>query len=168
MQCPLQRYGLDLNKFEPRYFQWSPREATLKNSSIRTQKLLKMATSVSSRVFRARPALDSLVCDHSRIVLVGEAAHPILVRNSHIPFFFTSHTQSINSPGDIFPQPWQLKMLKLWVACSRGCNTVTKSLVCSRRMTKFDNHVVLLQTNGSIITNLCSKRPLDPCKSCAT
>lgn len=48
----------------------------------RTQKLLNMATNVSSRIFRTRPALDSLVCYYSRIVLVGEAAHPLLVRHS--------------------------------------------------------------------------------------
>ena len=83
-------------------------------------------------------------------------------------FFFTSHTKSRNSQEDIFPQPCQLKMLKLWVACSRGCNTVTKFLVCSRRMTKSDNRVVLLQTNTSIITTLCSEHPLDPYRSCAT
>ncbi|KAF8816429.1 FAD/NAD(P)-binding domain-containing protein [Phlegmacium glaucopus] len=65
-QCPLQRFGLDVNKFEPR-----------------TRKLLKMATSVFSRVFRARPLLDSFVCDHSRIVLVGEAAHPLLPLGHH-------------------------------------------------------------------------------------
>ena len=42
-----------------------------------------MATTISSRVFRTRPALDNLVCYNSRIVLVGEAAHPVLVRRSH-------------------------------------------------------------------------------------
>jgi len=61
VQSPLQRFGLNMNNFEPR-----------------TQKLLNLATSISSRVFRTRPALDSLVCYHSRIVLVGEAAHPLL------------------------------------------------------------------------------------------
>ena len=68
------------------------KRSNAKTLSIRTQKLLKMATSVSSRVFRARPALDSLVCDHSRIALVGEAAHPILVRNSHNSFFYFSYS----------------------------------------------------------------------------
>jgi salicylate hydroxylase len=61
VQSPILRFGLDMDKFEPR-----------------TQKLLNMSSTISSRVFRTRPALDSLVCYHSRIVLVGEAAHPLL------------------------------------------------------------------------------------------
>ena len=51
---------------------------------------MKMATSIGSRVFRSRPALDGLVCENSRIVLVGEAAHPILVRQIPI-ILITSH-----------------------------------------------------------------------------
>ncbi|KAF8154612.1 hypothetical protein B0H34DRAFT_783758 [Crassisporium funariophilum] len=65
-QCPIERYGIDFTKFESR-----------------TRKLLSFATVVSSRVFMTRPSLESLVCEQSRIVLVGEAAHPLLPGGHH-------------------------------------------------------------------------------------
>ncbi|PPQ79021.1 hypothetical protein CVT25_002330 [Psilocybe cyanescens] len=65
---PLEYWGIDLNGFEPR-----------------AQKLLSLAKAVSSRVFVQRSSLEDLVCDNSRIVLVGDAAHPILPgNNQHI------------------------------------------------------------------------------------
>ncbi|KIK03269.1 hypothetical protein K443DRAFT_676942 [Laccaria amethystina LaAM-08-1] len=58
--CPIDRYKLDINKFEPR-----------------CQKLLKLAQTVSSRIFTIRSPVEGMVCERARIVLVGEAAHPL-------------------------------------------------------------------------------------------
>ncbi|PPQ88184.1 hypothetical protein CVT25_005149 [Psilocybe cyanescens] len=43
----------------------------------RVKKLLAHATSVYSRIIHTKSSVDSLVCENSRIVLVGDAAHPI-------------------------------------------------------------------------------------------
>ncbi|PPR07886.1 hypothetical protein CVT24_005623 [Panaeolus cyanescens] len=59
-------FQLNFNDFEPR-----------------TKKLLNLANSFSSRVFITRPCLETLVCDSSRLVLVGEAAHPLLPGGHH-------------------------------------------------------------------------------------
>ncbi|KAF8901152.1 hypothetical protein CPB84DRAFT_1729902 [Gymnopilus junonius] len=53
--------GADLDKVEPR-----------------VKKLLGHATTISSRVVFSRSSVDNLICENSRIVLVGEAAHPVL------------------------------------------------------------------------------------------
>ncbi|KAH9474459.1 FAD-dependent monooxygenase OpS4 [Psilocybe cubensis] len=64
----LEYWGIDFDLFEPR-----------------VKKLLSLAESVSSRVFMGRPVLNELVCVNSKIVLVGDAAHPILPGgNQHI------------------------------------------------------------------------------------
>ncbi|KAH9474458.1 FAD-dependent monooxygenase OpS4 [Psilocybe cubensis] len=65
---PLEYWNIDLGLFEPR-----------------VKKLLELAGSVSSRIFVRKPMLDELVCTNSRVVLVGDAAHPILPGgNQHI------------------------------------------------------------------------------------
>ncbi|KAF8184713.1 hypothetical protein BJ912DRAFT_1117777 [Pholiota molesta] len=75
------RYPGDLNWTETR---------TLESLGIRldnfepiTQKLLKLATSVSSRIFVRRPVPEDFVCANSRVVLVGESAHPMLPASNH-------------------------------------------------------------------------------------
>ncbi|KAH9474456.1 FAD-dependent monooxygenase OpS4 [Psilocybe cubensis] len=65
---PLEYWGIDLDAFEPR-----------------AKRLLSLVQVVSSRVLVQRPCIDDLVCENSRIVLVGDAAHPILPgNNQHI------------------------------------------------------------------------------------
>ncbi|KAF9044416.1 hypothetical protein BJ165DRAFT_1528959 [Panaeolus papilionaceus] len=61
-----ERFQLDLTKFEPRI-----------------KKLLHLADTFSSRVYIARPCLETLVCDSSKLLLVGQAAHPLLPGGHH-------------------------------------------------------------------------------------
>lgn len=54
----------------------------------RVQKLLKLAESVSSRTYVLRRSIaEDIVCHESRIVLTGEAAHPLLVLCYFLLFF---------------------------------------------------------------------------------
>ncbi|KAF5310151.1 hypothetical protein D9619_010399 [Psilocybe cf. subviscida] len=53
------------------------------NLEIRAIKLVSLTTENSSRLYRNKPPLESLVCDYSRIVLVGEAARPVLPGGNH-------------------------------------------------------------------------------------
>ncbi|KAJ7182746.1 hypothetical protein C8R43DRAFT_1054725 [Mycena crocata] len=50
---------------------------------IRVQKLMKLARNVTPTVHTRRPILDSSVCDRARIVIVGEAAHPLVPAGQH-------------------------------------------------------------------------------------
>ncbi|KAG6831553.1 hypothetical protein H0H92_009472 [Tricholoma furcatifolium] len=63
---PLEYFNLDVSKFEPR-----------------VRKLLDMARNIKPHIFVNRPLLDSFVCDRARLVLVGEAAHPLLPSGQH-------------------------------------------------------------------------------------
>lgn len=78
---PLEYWGIDLDAFEPRYENRFVRSSPVANKMhlYRAKRLLSLVQVVSSRVLVHRPCLDDLVCDNSRIVLVGDAAHPILV-----------------------------------------------------------------------------------------
>ncbi|KAG6833144.1 hypothetical protein H0H87_010858 [Tephrocybe sp. NHM501043] len=58
---PIEHFRLDLEKFEPR-----------------VRKLLKLAENITPHILIYRPHLESFVCDRARLVLVGEAAHPLL------------------------------------------------------------------------------------------
>ncbi|KDR66463.1 hypothetical protein GALMADRAFT_259251 [Galerina marginata CBS 339.88] len=63
---PLEYYGLDLNRFEPR-----------------VQKLLRLVKVTSGRIFVTRKGPEDLVCENSKIVLVGDAAHPLIPAGNH-------------------------------------------------------------------------------------
>ncbi|KAF8193057.1 hypothetical protein BJ912DRAFT_254386 [Pholiota molesta] len=63
---PIEYYALDMERFEE----------TLR-------KLLGLVKTVSARIIVTRPAPSDLVCDDSRIVLIGEAAHPLLPGANH-------------------------------------------------------------------------------------
>ncbi|GLB41019.1 putative FAD binding domain containing protein [Lyophyllum shimeji] len=60
-EYPLEHFNLDLEKFEPR-----------------VRKLFKMADKIKPHIYINRPHLESFACDRARLVLVGEAAHPLL------------------------------------------------------------------------------------------
>lgn len=78
---PLEYWGIDLEIFEPRYvFLHATGCEAEHGEHSRAKKLLSLAKSVSSKVFVARSILDDLVCANSKVVLVGDAAHPISVR----------------------------------------------------------------------------------------
>ncbi|THU85129.1 FAD/NAD(P)-binding domain-containing protein [Dendrothele bispora CBS 962.96] len=62
----LDHFNLDLDRFDPR-----------------VAKLLQMAEYVTPTSYMKRPALDTLVDDHAKIVLVGEAAHPLMPGGVH-------------------------------------------------------------------------------------
>ncbi|KAJ2911626.1 hypothetical protein MD484_g8788, partial [Candolleomyces efflorescens] len=59
-------FELDYSKFEPRIL-----------------KLLKLAKNVAGRVYHTQATVDSIVCENSRIVLVGEAGHPLVPGSRH-------------------------------------------------------------------------------------
>ncbi|KIM36273.1 hypothetical protein M413DRAFT_31860 [Hebeloma cylindrosporum] len=63
---PIEYYQLDMNRFEPKL-----------------RKLLELVKTVSARVVISRQIPEDLVCDNSKIVLVGEAAHPSLPGGNH-------------------------------------------------------------------------------------
>ncbi|TFK37090.1 hypothetical protein BDQ12DRAFT_685787 [Crucibulum laeve] len=60
-QSPLARYSIDLQKFEPK-----------------TRKLLSLGQLVFSRVYRPDTGPENVVCEESRVTLVGDAAHPLM------------------------------------------------------------------------------------------
>ncbi|KAH9474457.1 hypothetical protein JR316_0012916 [Psilocybe cubensis] len=62
----LDYWGIDVNAYEPR---------------IKT--LLSLTKYVTSRALISRPPLEDLVCENSRIALVGDAAHPMLFGSNH-------------------------------------------------------------------------------------
>ncbi|KAF8957907.1 hypothetical protein BDZ97DRAFT_1924162 [Flammula alnicola] len=62
----LESCGIHLSNFEPRI-----------------QKVLKLATSLSSRIYVRRPPPEDFVCNNSRVVLTGESAHPMLPASNH-------------------------------------------------------------------------------------
>ncbi|KAF8958781.1 hypothetical protein BDZ97DRAFT_1906399 [Flammula alnicola] len=45
--------------------------------------MLKLATSLSSRIYVRRPPPEDFVCNNSRVVLTGESAHPMLPASNH-------------------------------------------------------------------------------------
>ncbi|KAJ7489334.1 hypothetical protein FB451DRAFT_1224554 [Mycena latifolia] len=63
---PIEQFGIDWSQFD-----------------IRVQKLVKLARTVTATVHVKRPLLDSSVCDRARIVIVGEAAHPLVPAGQH-------------------------------------------------------------------------------------
>jgi hypothetical protein len=42
--------------------------------------MLDLASNVYGRVYRGRPAVENVVCDKSKTVLIGEAAYSLTVR----------------------------------------------------------------------------------------
>lgn len=78
---PLEYWGIDVEDYEPRYGSYLTllKLHTDKTQLFRIKALLSLTKYVTSRVLISRPALDDLVCENSKIALVGDAAHPILV-----------------------------------------------------------------------------------------
>ncbi|KAF9483291.1 FAD/NAD(P)-binding domain-containing protein [Pholiota conissans] len=75
------RYPGDLNWTEERTLE--SLGIHMKNFDPILQRLLKLATSVSSRIYVRRPVPEDFVCANSRVVLVGESAHPMLPASNH-------------------------------------------------------------------------------------
>ncbi|KAJ7472353.1 hypothetical protein B0H11DRAFT_2038711 [Mycena galericulata] len=63
---PIEHFGIDFSSYD-----------------IRVQKLMKLARKVVPTVHIRRPILESCVCDRARIVIVGEAAHPLVPSGQH-------------------------------------------------------------------------------------
>lgn len=79
-ECQLEDFKLDLERFEPRYDIDSNRFLQLLTPTLnRVRKMLKLAKGVTANIHIQRPYLESSVCDRARVVLVGEAAHPLMV-----------------------------------------------------------------------------------------
>ncbi|KAF8066743.1 hypothetical protein FPV67DRAFT_1364383, partial [Lyophyllum atratum] len=77
---PLEHFNLDLEKFEPR-----------------VRKLLRMAEDIKPHIYINRPHLESFVCDRARLVLVGEAAHPLLPSGQHNTALGIEDAQTLGS-----------------------------------------------------------------------
>jgi len=63
---PIEHFGIDFSTYD-----------------IRVQKLMKLARKVTPTVHIRRPILDSCVCEQARIVVVGEASHPLVPSGQH-------------------------------------------------------------------------------------
>ncbi|KAJ7054122.1 hypothetical protein C8F01DRAFT_1163981 [Mycena amicta] len=63
---PIEHFGIDFSTFD-----------------IRVRKLMKFARKVTPTVHIRRPILESCVCDRARIVIVGDAAHPLVPAGQH-------------------------------------------------------------------------------------
>jgi len=79
-QYPLQHFNLDLQKFEPRVC-----------------KMLRLANNITPHIYISRPHLESFVCDQARVVLVGEAAHPLLPSGMHNAALGIEDAQTLGS-----------------------------------------------------------------------
>ncbi|KAF9465928.1 hypothetical protein BDZ94DRAFT_1252593 [Collybia nuda] len=77
---PLEHFSLDLQKFEPK-----------------VRKMLSLATDVTPHIYISRPHLESFVCDRARLVLVGEAAHPLLPSGQHNTALGIEDAQTLGS-----------------------------------------------------------------------
>ncbi|KAF7324616.1 FAD-binding-3 domain-containing protein [Mycena kentingensis (nom. inval.)] len=65
-QYPIEQFGIDFSTFD-----------------IRVQKLMKLGRQATPTVHIKRPILESCVCDRARVVIVGEAAHPLVPAGQH-------------------------------------------------------------------------------------
>ncbi|KAJ7768241.1 hypothetical protein B0H16DRAFT_1452984 [Mycena metata] len=63
---PIEHFGIDFSTYD-----------------IRVQKMMKLARKVTPTVHIRRPILDSSVCHLARLVVVGEAAHPLVPAGQH-------------------------------------------------------------------------------------
>nr|GAT57011.1 predicted protein [Mycena chlorophos] len=63
---PIQHFGIDFTTFDSR-----------------VQKLVKLARHVTPTVHIRRPILESSACEQARIVIVGDAAHPLVPAGQH-------------------------------------------------------------------------------------
>ncbi|RDB26714.1 3-hydroxybenzoate 6-hydroxylase 1 [Hypsizygus marmoreus] len=76
----LEHFNLDLQKFEPR-----------------VRKMLKMAKDITPHIYISRPYLDSFACERATLVLVGEAAHPLLPSGQHNTALGIEDAQTLGS-----------------------------------------------------------------------
>ncbi|KAJ7883432.1 hypothetical protein B0H14DRAFT_3432887 [Mycena olivaceomarginata] len=63
---PIEEFGIDWGKYD-----------------VRVQKLVPFMRAVTPTVHVRRPILESSVCERARVVLVGEAAHPVMPAGQH-------------------------------------------------------------------------------------
>ncbi|CAK5262228.1 unnamed protein product [Mycena citricolor] len=98
---------------------------------IRVQKMMKLVEKVTAIVHVKRPILESCVCDQARIVIVGEAAHPLVVRLCTLStsFMLTAHC---SLPVSMVPD-WPSRMQKQWVLSSPGSKIGLRSPGCCQR-----------------------------------
>jgi hypothetical protein len=80
-----------------------PHEAHIPPTAHRVQKLMKLARKVTPTVHIRRPILESSVCDRARIVIVGEAAHPLVVSLSLSSSFCRRTTRLPTASSLCFP-----------------------------------------------------------------
>lgn len=82
---PIEYYALDQFKFEPRYgYPLYTANFQPILISLSVKKLLQLTKRATGRFFVSREQPEELVCENSKIVLVGDAAHPLLVRYAFI------------------------------------------------------------------------------------
>ncbi|KAJ6504114.1 hypothetical protein C8R47DRAFT_1104293 [Mycena vitilis] len=112
---PIEHFGIDWSAYD-----------------VRVQKLMKLARQVTPTVHLRRPLLESVVCEHARIVIVGQAAHPIVPAGQHntalaledaemlgalfariqhraqIPRLLSAH-EEMRQPRGTYAQGWELR-----------------------------------------------------------
>jgi salicylate hydroxylase len=80
-QYPLEYFKLDFQKFEPRFVKLPSTHIALIEirTGNRVRKLFGLAKNFTPHIYISRPHLENFACDEAKVVLVGEAAHPLLV-----------------------------------------------------------------------------------------
>lgn len=79
---PIEYYQLDMDRFEPKYGSRSLDTLLASDALPRLRKILELVKTVSARVMLSKEIPEDLVCDNSKIVLVGDAAHPSWVNKT--------------------------------------------------------------------------------------
>jgi salicylate hydroxylase len=83
-QYPLEHFKFDFKKFEPRSVKLASiahiRPLIEVRTGNRVRKMFSLAKSFTPHIYISRPDLENFACDRAKVVLVGEAAHPLLVR----------------------------------------------------------------------------------------
>jgi salicylate hydroxylase len=97
---PIEYYQLDMERFVPEYDFRSYVFRYIFNDFRRLRKILGLVETVSARVTLSKATPEDLVCDSSKIVLVGDAAHPFLVINiAPYPFLVALINPRPTQPG---------------------------------------------------------------------
>jgi hypothetical protein len=161
----LEHFNLDFQKFEPRSVKlgsWPTYVPLIKIcAGYRVRKLFSLAKTFTPHIFISRPNLENFACDRAKVVLVGEAAHPLLV----CIFIITMRPHRLiealgvllhSLAGNITPL-LELKMRKHWEACLQGFGIAIKSQDYWLRTRNYDNPIAMLQKTGNGGSATCSR-----------
>ncbi|KAJ6551338.1 hypothetical protein B0H19DRAFT_1157254 [Mycena capillaripes] len=143
---PIEHFGIDWSTYD-----------------VRVQKLVKLVRQVTPTVHLRRPLLDSVVCDRARIVIVGEAAHPLVPTGQHntslaledaetlgalfariqhraqVPRMLAAH-EEIRQPRGSYAQAWEMRKRTMLTAPA-GPEQKRRDARLRRMMAYKDSHI---------------------------